>query len=138
MNNYYNYGFHQITSLNDSKKNIIENSNPSIGYERGNLFDNLYEPYKNYKVIEINPKNEKEYLMYQIQMYSFALNDLNLYLDVFPNDNEMINLRSKFLKEYQNVFNQYETKYQTLGVNSTSLDKAPWGWDTSFPWEVNN
>ena len=50
----------------------------------------------------------------------------------------MINLRSRFLKEYQDVFNQYETKYGALGVNSNVLNKTPWGWDSAFPWEVNN
>ena len=138
MNNYYNYGFNSNNNQNNTLNKKIDNTNPSVGFERGNLFDNLYEPYKNYKPVDLNPKTEKEYLMYQVQMYSFALNDLNLYLDINPNDTEMINLRSRFLKEYQDVFNQYETKYGALGVNSNVLNKTPWVWDSAFPWEVNN
>lgn len=138
MNNYYNYGFNSNNNQNNTLNKKIDNTNPSVGFERGNLFDNLYEPYKNYKPVDLNPKTEKEYLMYQVQMYSFALNDLNLYLDINPNDTEMINLRSRFLKEYQDVFNQYETKYGALGVNSNVLNKTPWDWDSAFPWEVNN
>lgn len=138
MNNYYNYGFTSNNNQSNTLNKKIDNTNPSVGFERGNLFDNLYEPYKNYKPVDLNPKTEKEYLMYQVQMYGFALNDLNLYLDINPNDTEMINLRSRFLKEYQDVFNQYETKYGALGVNSNVLNKTPWGWDSAFPWEVNN
>ncbi len=138
MNNYYNYGFTSNDNQSNALNKKIDNTNPSVGFERGNLFDNLYEPYKNYKPVDLNPKTEKEYLMYQVQMYGFALNDLNLYLDINPNDTEMINLRSRFLKEYQDAFNQYENKYGALGVNSSVLDKTPWGWDSTFPWEVNN
>lgn len=130
MNNYYNY------NLNNNMNKPVSNENPSVGFERGNLFDNLYEQYKNYKPVDLQPKTDKEYLMYQMQMYSFALNDLNLYLDINPNDISMINLRSKYLKEFQEAFNQYENKYNAVGVNSTVLNKSPWGWDSSFPWEA--
>lgn len=130
MNNYYNY------NLNNNMNAPVSNENPSVGFERGNLFDNLYEQYKNYKPVDLQPKTDKEYLMYQMQMYSFALNDLNLYLDINPNDISMINLRSKYLKEFQEAFNQYENKYNAVGVNSTVLNKSPWGWDSSFPWEA--
>lgn len=128
MNDYYSYN----TVNYDTNKD-----NPATGFERGNLFDNLYEPYKNYKPATLKPNNEEDYLMYQIQMYSFALNDLNLYLDIHPNDREKINLRCKYLKDYQDAFNQYENKYGALGVNSTVLNKTPWSWNTSFSWEDN-
>lgn len=138
MNNYFNYNYGENLNNNYNTMGLNQNNdNPSVGFERGNLFDNLYEPYKNYKPVDLNPKDQKEYLMYQVMMYAFALNDLNLYLDINPNDNNMINLRNKYLKEYQHVFNQYENKFGALGVNSNFLDKAPWGWVSSFPWEVD-
>ena len=68
MNNYYNYGFNSNNNQNNTLNKKIDNTNPSVGFERGNLFDNLYEPYKNYKPVDLNPKTEKEYLMYQVQM----------------------------------------------------------------------
>ena len=76
-------------------------------------------------------------MLTKVSAYGFATHDLNLYLDINPNDNNMINLRNKYLKEYQHVFNQYENKFGALGVNSNVLDTAPWGWVSSFPWEVD-
>ena len=114
MNYYYDYGFSmennnmdKMNSFNSNFNNIFKNANPSVGFERGNIFDNLYEPYKNYRPVDLNPKNEKEYMIYQVQMYEFALNDLNLYLDVNPNDSEMIKLRDKFQKEYEEAYKNY-------------------------------
>jgi len=151
MNYYYDYGFSMEnnnmdkvnsfnnnfnSNFNNNFNNNFKNANPSVGFERGNLFDNLYEPYKNYRPVDLNPKNEKEYMMYQIQMYNFALNDLNLYLDVNPNDSEMLRLRDKFQKEYEDAFKAYEIKYGALTADSAVLDKTPWGWASKFPWEV--
>ena len=113
-------------------------NNPDIGFERGNLFDNLYLPYKNYKIDKINPKNEKEYLMYIVQVYDFAINDLGLYLDNYPNDSEKINLRNTYLLEYQKAYDNYESKYGPLDLTSNYLNKTPWCWVSSFPWEVDN
>lgn len=111
---------------------------PMVGFERGNLFDTLYTPYKNYRPIKINPANEKEYLMYQIQVYSFALNELGLYLDNFPNDATMIKLRNEYLKAYNESYIQYENKYGALSLGSPTLNKTPWQWDSAFPWEKAN
>lgn len=143
MNYYYDYGFSmennnmdKMNSFNNNFNNSFKNANPSVGFERGNLFDNLYEQYKNYRPVDLNPKNEKEYMMYQVQMYEFALNDLNLYLDVNPNDSEMIKLRNKFQKEFEEAYKNYEKKFGALTANSDVLDKTPWGWVSKFPWEV--
>ena len=65
---------------------------PYMGFVRGNLFENLYEPYKNYKVKDLNPTNEKDAMLLQLMQYNFALVELNLYLDVNPDDNNALNL----------------------------------------------
>jgi spore coat protein JB len=64
------------------------------------------------------------------------MHDLNLYLDVFPNDKEIL---SKFM-EYENMYNDllenYEKKYGPINVNNT-LGTTPFNWvNTSFPWEA--
>jgi len=51
-------------------------------------------------------------------------------------DNEMIKLRDKFQKEYEDSFKEYEKKYGALTSDSSILDKTPWGWVSKFPWEV--
>ena len=64
------------------KEQLID---PKEGWIRGNLFANLYDPYKNYKPAKIEAKDEREALLYQVMQYKFALVELNLYLDTHPN-----------------------------------------------------
>lgn len=109
---------------------------PYQGFVRGNLFEDLYEPYKNYKPMELNPSNEKEALLYQYLQYHFALTDLDLYLDTHPNDREAIALYNKYLMIGEQMRMKYENMYGPLMLDSKSLNKATWIWkDGPWPWE---
>lgn len=144
MNNYFDY-FNYPNGYNNAyvKKsannhNTSEKIDPYKGFLRGNLFDNLYVPYMNYKPIEVNPANEKEYDMFMVQMYSFAAHDLNLYLDVNPNDDEAIKLREKYFNMYIEAKMKYENKYGPIDISSDLLNSSPWMWNTKkWPWEGN-
>ena len=110
--------------------------------KRGNTFNFTEEYFINLciKETETCPEcgnNEKDYMMLLLQIYDFNLVDLNLYLDIYPNDVNMLNLRDKYLKEYETAKKNYETKYGAITTYSETLNKAPWNWDSSFPWEVN-
>lgn len=125
---------------NQPKMKMMINSQvlePYQGFVRGNLFENLYDAYKNYKPMELNPSNEREALLYQYLQYSFALTDLALYLDIHPNDREMIFLYNKYLTIEEQMHNKYEGMYGPLMLNSKSLNKNTWIWkDSPWPWEV--
>ena len=109
---------------------------PYPGFTRGNMFDNLYYEYKNYRPQELNPRNDKEYAKLLIQMYGFAAHDLGLYLDVNPNDNNAIRQRAEYINMYNDVLAQYENKYGPITQNSVMLETSPWAWDTKkWPWE---
>ena len=54
---------------------------PKEGLEKGNLFKNLYDQYKNYKVQTLKPKTERQKKLNDILAYAFAMNDLALYLE---------------------------------------------------------
>ena len=51
------------------------------GFLRGNMFRDLYDPYKNMRCKELKPTTEREALLYKVMEMDFAVNDLNLYLD---------------------------------------------------------
>lgn len=104
------------------------------GFEKGNMFKNLYDPYKNYDVKKIVPKNEREMLMLNILKLSFALNDLNLYLDLNPNDQEVYELFKKYSLMYQKYLEQYEQNYQVLELCHDIYGKYTW-LDNPWPWE---
>lgn len=136
-----NYNQQQTNfSQNQKKYNTIPNPktlDPNQGWLKGNLFANLYEPYKNYKPMPIEPKNEQEALLFQIMQYKFALIELNLYLDNHPNDIEMINLFNQYQNIEKQICDKYESMYEPLTLNSNYLNKNTWTWNNSpWPWEV--
>ena len=99
MNNFY---------MNNSNKMMDKNKtvDPYLGFIRGNLFEKLYDQYKNYKPQEIDAKDEREALLYQLMQYKFALIELNLYLDTNPNDKEMLELYNKYLGLEKQICNK--------------------------------
>ena len=136
-NNYMKDSMPKMNIMNAGLQKQVELTNPTEGLERGNLFANLYDPYKNYKAEKIKPKNEKEALMGQIMQYKFALTDLNLYLDTHPNDKNILNLYRKYLEIEKQICNQYESMYGPLMVNSITVTNGSWNWNNSpWPWEV--
>lgn len=144
MNNfidYYSYMNNFNTpqnSMNAINKEFDYTTDSNVAFLRGNLFNNLYTPYKGYKPMDINPKSEKEYALSLIQMYCFAAHELNLYLDVNPNDSNAIKMRSNYINMYKKAVREFEIKYGPLGTSSKTLDKTPWMWSlNNWPWEGN-
>lgn len=104
------------------------------GFEKGNMFVDLYDSYKNYEPKKIIPNNEREIMLTNILKLSFALNDLNLYLDVHPDDQEMYEVFKKYAIMYHNCVEQYEKKYQVLEAYHDVYGKYTWI-DNPWPWE---
>ncbi len=123
----------------------IEDSNPNDfygpyeGYIKGNMTKSLYTPYKNYKPAELIPTNEKEELLLNLNQVQFAMHEANLFLDNYPNDQFMVNDFNKYKKMYNELLNDYESKYGPLFVNNEYMNKVPWKWDQRpWPWEGSN
>lgn len=140
-NNFYNIPENWYKEFNSTFNpyDKVDNTNltdPKEGFLRGNLFNNLYDPYKNYKYGMLNPTNKKEELLFNILMYKFALKELNLYLDTNPNNTNMINLYNQYLSEEKKLCNEYEKNYGPLTVDSMNLGTNSWSWIKSpWPWE---
>ena len=63
---------------------------------------------------------------------------MGLYLDVFPNDNNVIELRNEYVEKYEQALEAYEGKYGAITMTSDALKKVPYNWSTSsWPWEVS-
>ena len=112
-------------------KNISSNDE---GFNTGNMFPNIYSKYKNHSY-KLRVDNKKDELLYKIQMYTFALKDFNLYLDIYPNDTTILREFRDTNKQLEELKQEYETKYGPLcitGVDSTSKWtwlSSPWPWD---------
>lgn len=115
---------------NNSKK-IVD---CKIGYVRGNMFDDEYVPYKNFKLRNINPKTEEQALLLKLNEAEFALNDLSLYLDLHPNDDVIFKKFKEEVEKYKGYLDMYEKNYRPLNLcdtyqNTYEYYKNPWPWD---------
>ena len=121
---------------NNAQKNQI--SEPYEGFIRGNIYRNLYDQYKNYKPNNLNSGSEQENMLNQWQQYNFVLEDLKLYLDVNPDNKNILDLYQKYLKIANDIKEQYEKKYGPVTCDSNViLNSNNWNWlDGPWPWEV--
>lgn len=106
------------------------------GFEMGNMFKDEYDSYKNYKPKELNPKSNQEADLLEISALSFAVNDLNLKLDIEPNNMELFRLFKKYAKELDQKVRDYSEKYESLEVCLDTDDKYTW-YESPWPWEGN-
>jgi len=122
--------FRGIYNNEDTLENIEE------GYAKGNAFKNLYVPYKDYKVKRITPRNEKEQLLLRLNEVCFYAHELNLLLDVNPDNKELLQKFNEYRNMSNDLLNQYESLYGPITMSSNSLNSYPFAWSTTpFPWE---
>ena len=101
-----------------------------------NLFNNLYDEYKNYKPQELKASNEREDLILQIDENRFAIIELGLYIDLYSNDTNILNKYNSYLKKEKELITIYESKYGPMTLNSP-VQTNIWLWNNSpWPWEV--
>ena len=139
----YNYNYD--TWYQNMMRNFNSNNNmtgsflftPEVAYNNGNLFSNLYSQCKNYRPAQLSANTEKEKLLLDIGRLSFAAHDLNLYLDLNPNDESMLALFNDYRKQADSMISEYESKFGPLNISSNSLETGPFKWINSpWPWEV--
>lgn len=132
--NYANNNYNQpLYNQNIQDKQIYD---PYNGFIRGNMFPELYNSYRLNKPLEITPMNEQAELLTYVDALTFAMIDLNLYLDVYPNDREALELFNQYRMQTDEYTKKYESKYGPLELTSNSLNTFPWAWDNApWPWE---
>ena len=111
-------------------------ADPKTALDRGNLFNNLYDPYRNYKYRPLKPSNKREELLYNILMHHFALTELALYLDLNPNNQNMLNLYNRYLDNKKKLVKEYERNFGPLTLEGDNVGTNDWNWSKSpWPWE---
>lgn len=105
---------------------------PREALNRGNLFGYYFWPYK--YVANLKATNEREKLMQNIQMYAFAAHELNLYLDIYPDDKQALGLFNQYSELSNRYIKEYENKFGPIILDSK--ENYPWQWINSpWPWE---
>lgn len=137
-NNYDNSGI-DLTYLNiPLKTNMHSFSNKPLydvkeGFLKGNMFKDEFDPYKNYAIATIIPKDKKEELELKLYEYDFAINDLNLYLDLHPENIDMFNKFKSFVNEFEKLKKEYVDLIGPLNITDTT--SSSYNWVNTWPWE---
>ena len=138
-NNFYDIPENWYKEFNNTfySNNMTSNQLATINLalDRVNLFNNLYEPYKNYKYNNLTATNKREELLLNVLRYDFVLTELNLYLDIYPKDRNMINLYNKYLEEKKRACFEYTKNFGPLTLDDQSNNNS-WSWlQSPWPWE---
>ena len=142
--NYYDFAIDIINGENNKgdaskmidNKSTIKLYNKEEALKRGNAFPALYDGYKNYMPDDIKIKNKRERDLLDIQMLDFEINDLNLYLDLNPNDNYTYQIFKKYVQECKEKKEEYTKNYGPLLLDNLT---GSWSWSNGvWPWEEGN
>lgn len=85
----------------------------------------------------MNNDKSKQSLMREIQVYSFAVKDIHLYLDTHPNCIHALAYFHKYNDMFKNALAEYNRLYGPVNVEQVSSNsewtwvKSPWPWERS-------
>jgi len=104
------------------------------GFIRGNIFNELHQPYKHYVGIKPIIRNEYDQDLVKLMAVSLYSHDLHLYLDVYPNDNKAFHLFKQYQNETNRLNKEFESKYGSMTVAGVG---DAWDW-VAFPERNDN
>ncbi len=104
------------------------------GFSKGNMDSTLYNQFENKVPRKLDERNPLHMLM----AYQFALIDLQLFLDVNPNNKVVKDLFDRYLEEYQRAKKDYESKYGPITLDSCTNKGAIWKWQNNWPFNGGN
>ena len=134
---YYNYDNNNYNQPNYNQTfNMNKLFDAYQGFIRGNMYSDLYNPYRNDRPYEIMPNNEQAELLTYVDVLDFAASDLSLYLDIYPNDKQAMQLYNHYLAQLKDYKKSYESKYGPLSMHYDSSKDHSWKWiESPWPWE---
>ena len=101
----------------------------------GNLFKDLYMTYNGFSNFYIQPKTQRDILMLEVQTSTFVAHEINLYLDMYPNNQRMIDLFHEASKKLNEAIKAYEAEFGPLTVDHSD-SAAPFEWiNGPWPWD---
>lgn len=122
--------------LNHLNQELANNQRASVkfalaveGLSKGNMDVSLYDPFANYVSKKLDEKDPKVVL----RAYLFAMIDLQLYLDVHPDDVVVKELFNKYLEEFRKMKEEIERKEGPLTFDSEYNLTKNWVWEQNWP-----
>ena len=136
MNNHINY--FGIPYQKVSTNNLQDVTNfyvANVALSNGSIEESLYKPYYNYVPRTLVLTEDKEGLINAIRAYYFALADLTLFLDTHPTNKLAIELYNRYIINFNQAMNQYESLYGPLTIFSAQSNLNHFDWVKNMPWE---
>ena len=108
---------------------------PEVALARGSSFPNLYIPYKFETNKILKGTNPRQNILALIDIYSFLIFDLRLFLDTHPANERAKALCHTFKVELQKLIDYYNTTFTPLTIDAISDESyitGPWPWEDRF------
>lgn len=82
--------------------------------------------------------NDKSKLCRKIHEFDFSIEEMQLYLDVHPNNKRALALLDELRKKRNELVVLYEQRFGPYIVTPNDVPaKEPWGWiESPWPWET--
>ena len=109
---------------------------PEMGLARGSSWTNLYIPYKFQTDTILKGNTGRQNILALIDIYSFLVTDLTLYLDTHPNCGKTIESLNKAKIELCKLVNYYQENFGILTIDGIGDSRThltgPWPWEDRF------
>ena len=108
---------------------------PEAALARGSSFANLYIPYKFETNKILKGATPRQNILALIDIYSFLVTDLNLFLDTHPNNERAKILINTFKTELVKLKDYYNVNFSPITIDSISNESyitGPWPWEDRF------
>ncbi len=119
------------SEVSEKKENALYDT--TEGFIKGNMFESEYKAYKSMRPSMPKTRCEKTAKLYKIMELNFAINDLNLWLDIHPEDKKIFELMKKCIEKLYKCEVDYVKLYGPLEVNENVFETNEWVKD--WPWE---
>ena len=124
-----------LAQLNTNIQELTTLVAPEMALARGSSFANLYIPYK-YEVNKIlKGSNPRQNILALIDIYSFLVIDLNMFLDTHPTNERAKALMITFKTELQKLKDYHNINFMPITMESISNESyisGPWPWEDRF------
>lgn len=108
---------------------------PEAALARGSSFANLYIPYKFETNKILKGSTPRQNILALIDIYSFLVTDLSLFLDTHPNNERAKMLINTFKTELVKLKDYYNVNFSPITIDSISNESyitGPWPWEDRF------
>ncbi|MFI3260259.1 MAG: spore coat protein CotJB [bacterium] len=120
------FNFLSFMGLSEEKESTNELYDSTTGFVKGNMFEKEYSKYKEYRPKMPRTTCEKNAKLYRIMELNFAINDLNLWLDIHPDDEKVFNILKEYIHKLIKCEEDYVKNYGPLEVCENVFDKNLW------------